>query len=435
MIYNLLNKLKFLNLVVAGILMNQTLIYGQGTIGSNEKVVTGLDFGILPSFVYNQDRGLQYGALANFYYYGDGKIYPEYLFNLYLQSSRTTKKGYVNYLFFDSKHLLPFGMRLTIDMAWTKKGFQEFYGFNGFNSQYNSNFINPASQQFISKHYYYLEENVKKISIDVHGRVPLPNFIWDLGFSYYDISTLPKKKPDNTTRLTLFEKYMNSGVIPQNQKNGGVVFYYKLGLIYDTRDNESIPTKGFWIEGIYTSAPAFLTNKFPYSMATFKVHQYISLSSKLVFTYRLSYQMKMNGNIPFYMLPYFMDSYQVQDALGGSKTIRGVLARRLIGNGFALANIELRYIPFSTILLQRNVGIGFNLFDDVGIVTQKYPVDKTIDGSTFDYKSGLEKLHHGVGLGTRLIINHNFIVSLDYGMALDKRDGKNSFYLDLDYLF
>jgi outer membrane protein assembly factor BamA len=276
---------------------------------------------------------------------------------------------------------------------------------------------------------------VKKISIDVHGQVPLPNFIWDLGFSYFDISTLPKKMPKFSNQPTLFEKYINSGAIPQNQKDGGVVLYYKLGLIYDTRDNESIPTKGFWIQAIYTGAPAFLSNKFPYSMATFKFHHYISLHPKLVFTYRLSYQMKMNGNIPFYMLPYFIDSYQVQDALGGSKTIRGVLARRLIGNGFALANAELRYIPFSTILFDRNLSIGFNLFEDIGIVTDKYDVNKAIDSSTFDYKPGLEKLHHGVGFGTRFIINHNFIVALDYGMALDKRDGNNSFYLDLDYLF
>lgn len=435
MIYNFLNKVKFLGLVVAGILMDQTLIYGQGTTDSKEKIITGLDFGVLPSFVYNIDRGLQYGALANFYYYGDGKIYPEYLFNLYLQSSQTTKKGFVNYLFFDSKHLLPAGMRLTVDMALTKKGFQQFYGFNGYNSLYNFNYINPANQQFISKHYYYLEEKTKRISIDVHGHVPLPNFIWDLGIGYFDISTSPKKKPELSNQPTLFEKYIKSGVIPQNQKDGGVVLSYKAGLIYDTRDNESIPTKGVWIEGIYTNAPAIFANKLPYSIATFKFHHYISLSPKLVFTYRLAYQKKINGNIPFYMLPNLIDSYQGQDALGGSKTIRGVLARRLIGNGFVLANAELRYIPISTILVNRNVSVGFNFFDDMGIITDKYNVDKTIDGSAFDYKQGKEKLHHGVGFGTRFIINHNFIVALDYGMALDKRDGKSSLYLGLDYLF
>ena len=54
MIYNSLNKLNFLSLVVAAILMVQTLIYGQGTIDSKEKIVTGLDFRILPSFVYNK---------------------------------------------------------------------------------------------------------------------------------------------------------------------------------------------------------------------------------------------------------------------------------------------------------------------------------------------------------------------------------------------
>ena len=51
------------------------------------------------------------------------------------------------------------------------------------------------------------------------------------------------------------------------------------------------------------------------------------------------------------------------------------------------------------------------------------------------YKFDSEKIHQSIGTGIRFIINHNFIVALDYGKPLDKRDGNYGFYLDLDYLY
>lgn len=423
-------------LILAGIYFQHSNLYGQNE-APNGKTIKGLDFGVLPSFVYNPDKGLQYGALANFYYYGKKSIYPNYLFNLYLQSSRTTKKGYVNYLFFDSRHLLPKGLRLTVDMSLVKRGFQQFYGFNGYNSLYNADFINPTNPNFISSDYYYLEELARIASVDIQGHFPIPHFYWDLGLGYYHVSTYPFKnyRRGKPSLPTLFEKYIHEGVIPQNQKNGGVTTYVKASLIYDTRDDEAIPTKGLWIEGIYTRAPSILANKFPYSLFTFKFHQYISLTSNLVLAYRLAYQTKVSGNIPFYMLPNLMSSYRAQEALGGSKTIRGIVNRRLVGNGFALGNFEFRYMPFSAVVLERNLNIGFNFFEDMGIITDKYKIDQTLNAAAFDYKSGKEAMHYAVGAGIRFVVDHNFIVALDYGSALDKRDGKNGFYLDLDYLF
>lgn len=428
--------LKYSCLILAGICFQQSNLYAQDE-APTPKTIKGLDFGVLPSFVYNPDKGLQYGMLANFYYYGKKSAYPNYLFNLYLQSSRTTKKGYVNYLFFDSRNMLPKGLRLTVDMSMVKRGFQQFYGFNGYNSLYNGEFVNPASPSFISRNYYYFEEISKIVSVDIHGHLPVPHFYWDLGLGFYHVSTYPFKnyRRGAPNRPTLFEKYIQEGIIPQNQKHGGFTTYAKASLIYDTRNDEAIPTKGFWIEAIYTNAAPFLNNKFPYSLFTFKFHHYISLTSKLVLAYRLAYQAKLSGNIPFYMLPNLMGSYRAQEALGGSKTIRGIVNRRLVGNGFVLSNLEFRYMPFSAVVLERNLNIGFNFFEDMGIITDKYKIDQTLNGSAFDYKPGMEAMHYGVGTGVRFIVDHNFIVALDYGTALDKRDGKNGFYLDLDYLF
>jgi len=436
MLHKFLKNLTYYCLILFSIYLLHPNLYGQNA-ASKEKMIKGLDFGILPSFVYNTDKGLQYGALANFYYYGDSTSYPDYWFNLYIQSSRTTKKGYVNYLFFDSKHLLPKGMRLTIDMSLIKRGLQQFYGFNGYNALYNRDYIDPSKPQFISRHYYFLEKISRTISIDVQGNIPIQHFRWDLGLGYYNISTFPfHYKPGAIqNQPSLFEKYIAEGVIPANQKNGGVTSFVKTGLIYDTRDNESIPTKGFWIEGVYINAPLILANKFAYSQVTCIYNQYISLYPKLVFAYRLAYQTKISGEIPVYMLPNLISTFRTQEALGGNKTIRGVLSQRLLGNGFALSNFEFRYIPINTIFLKRNLSIGFNLFEDMGIITDKYKVDKSLNGSAFDYESGHENIHYSVGAGIRFIVNHNFIVALDYGRALDKRDGTGGLYLDLDYLF
>jgi outer membrane protein assembly factor BamA len=328
-------------------------------------------------------------------------------------------------------------MRLTVDMSLVKRGFEQFFGFNGYNALYNSDYIDPLKPQFISKHYYFLEKISRTISIDVRGNIPIPNFFWDLGFGYYNISTSPFRHKQRliNNQPSLFEKYIAQGVISTNQKNGGVTSYLKIGLIYDTRDDESIPTKGLWIEGVYINAPSFLGNRYNYSQVTFIYNQYFSLNPTLVFAYRLAYQTKIGGEIPVYMLPNLISTYRTQEALGGGKTIRGVLSQRLLGNGFALGNFELRYIPITTTFFKRNLNIGFNLFEDMGIITNKYKVDKSLNGLMFDYKSGQEKIHYSVGSGIRFIVNHNFIVAIDYGHALDKRDGTGELYLDLDYLF
>lgn len=423
-------------LFLMGIFFQTPDLYGQDA-AANEKTIKGLDFGILPSFVYNTDKGLQYGALANFYYYGDSTMYPNYQFNLYLQSSRTTKRGFVNYLFFDSNHLLPGNLRLTVDMSLVKRGFQQFFGFNGYNSLYNLNYTDPKTPQFISRYYYYMEERAKTISIDVKGKLPIPNFSWDLSFGYYNISTLPfhNYRAKMNPQPTLFEKYITQGIIPPDQKNGGITSYLKTGLIYDTRDNEQIPTKGLWIEGVYLNAPSFLANKFAYSQITFIFNQYIAVIPDLVFAYRLAFQTKISGEKPVYMLPYLMDTYRNVEALGGNKTIRGVLNRRLLGNGFALGNFEFRYIPIHRIYLKHYLDVGFNIFNDMGMITQAYKVNNALDASAFDYKQGQEKLHDSVGAGVRFVVNHNFIVAFDFGRVLDKRDGKGALYIDLDYLF
>ncbi|HEY5499005.1 MAG TPA: BamA/TamA family outer membrane protein [Bacteroidales bacterium] len=400
----------------------------------NEIPVRKWDVSVLPSFLYNTDKGLQYGALANIVCFDDSLQHQKYLFNLYLQSSHSTKGNFVNYFLFDSKQFLPHGFRIIADLTYLINNFQQFYGFNGFDALYNRNYLDRTNKEFISRPYYNIRKISKTISIDLQGRLPLSHFRWDLGLGYFNIS-IPSFKGKIQRVPTLFDKYVSDGVIPAAQKNGGVTTYLKYGVIYDTRDDEVIPKKGVWIEGILIQAPQFLKNKSSYYQIAFIHRQYISLTSKLLFTYRLAYQTKISGDMPFYMMPYLQSTYRVQGALGGVKTLRGILNERLQGNGFVLGNGEFRYFAFTTHKLGHEIAVAFNLFTDAGMITNKYKISSDLNNQDFNYTADNEKMHFSIGNGVRFIMNKNFIVSIDYGRALNKNDGRDGFYLDLDYLY
>jgi hypothetical protein len=44
-------------------------------------------------------------------------------------------------------------------------------------------------------------------------------------------------------------------------------------------------------------------------------------------------------------------------------------------------------------------------------------------------------MHTTFGAGIRLAMNQNFVISVDYGMAMNKQDGDKGLYIGLNYLF
>ena len=170
----------------------------------------------------------------------------------------------------------------------------------------------------------------------------------------------------------------------------------------------------------------------------FTHRQYFTiLPKKLSFAYRLSYQGKLTGEMPFYMLPYIVSSYKTVDGLGGKKSIRGILRNRIMSDGFAYGNFEFRWKFFRTVLFNQNLYLALNPFVDMGMTVDKYDVnyDKYNDNNDNDIAKMDDELHIGYGMGLRIAINENFIVAVDYGMAKDERDGSSGLYIGLDYLF
>lgn len=419
-----------------------------------ENIKKGLNFGVLPVIGYSSDLGFQYGIIFNLFGYGDGSYYPDYKYSLYTEISRTTKGGGINQLFFDSKHLIPGNIRVTADLSYLTMLALNFYGFNGYDANYNSHFEDDSQEDYISRMFYRHERKFTRFTMDFQGRLKSKKLLWFAGIGYFDlkvasvdIDKLNKGKDESDIlpdTALLYDKYIDWGILKESEKNGGIIPSLKAGIIYDTRDIEANPNKGIWSEAILFYVPKMLGNKnYSYLKLAITHRQYLTLvKNKLTFAYRLGYQGTIAGTVPFYMQPYMISSFAkftTTDGLGGAKTIRGIFLNRIVGDGLAFSNFEFRWKFLKTVLWKQNIYLAFNAFADGGMVVNKIKIDESLDISpdlTSDYfVKDAEKYHWAVGAGFRIALNENFIVAADVGKALKKQDGNLGIYIGIGYLF
>jgi outer membrane protein assembly factor BamA len=418
-----------------------------------EKKKTGWTWAGLPVVAYDADMGLQLGVLGQVFYYGDGSTYPEYRHTIYAECSWFTKGSAVYQLFYDSKYLIPGGIRVTADLDYLPERALDFYGFNGYEANYEASVTEPGSEDYLTRVYYKQERKMYRVMADFQGPVIGQKLRWLAGINILgiqtgsvDISRINKGKPDDKKlpdTALLYDRYVGYQLIRPDEKNGGTTIYLKTGLVYDTRDNEAAPNKGFWSEAMLLSAPTFLGNN-PYAFVKLAIthRQYISVvKKKLVAAYQLSYQGTIGGTTPYYIMPYIYSSYSLTtkpDGLGGSRTIRGILRNRITGDGVAFGNIELRWKFFRSVVFKQNLYLGLTAFLDGGMVVQDHPVYTNVvpeDQKSFFFNESSDRLHLATGLGLRIAINDNFIISVDYGMAMNKQDGTSGLYIGIGNIF
>ena len=437
--------------LLVSLLISFSVIFAQQDSTKKENVKTGFSMGGVPVVAYDADTGFKYGGLVNLYHYGDGSNYPNYNHSLYLEWSRTTKGSGINQLTYDALTLIP-KTRVTFDVSYLTEQALNFYGFNGYQADYNSAFELTGGTDYISRMYFRHSRKLFRIKADFQGDVSEKwgkKLRWLAGVAHYrtnistvDINKLNEGKtedllPDSTDLL--YDKYVTWGVIPADQATGGNVTFLKAGAVFDSRDNEANPNKGIWSEALLITAPGFLGNDYAFTKLLLSHRQYFTIfPDRLTFAYRLSYQAKIAGDIPFYMLPYAIDSKATKDGLGGAKNIRGVLRNRVTGDGVAFGNFELRSKFLKTVIFNQNFYLGVNAFVDMGMVTSPYEFDlneKVPDSEPANLKFADESLHIGYGGGIRFVINSNFIIAVDYGIAAKKQDGTKGMYIGLNYLF
>ena len=411
--------------------------------------------GALPAIAYDEDIGFRYGALADIYYYGDWKIYPDYYHNIYVEWSRTTKGFEVFTVTYDSKYLIP-KTRFSFETAYTTEKSLDFYGFNGYESNFNVDYEDwhNEPEDFKSRAFYRQQRKVLLFRADLQGKLFLPNTYWLTGLANYnfkmdsvDIDKLNKGASEADAKYihvaddNLFEQYLKHDLITEDQINGGNHTLLKAGIVYDTRDNEAKPTKGLWSEIMLVVNPGITgSSDYTFGKLSLTHRQYFSIvKNKLEFAYRLAYQDKLWGTIPYYFLPYVFGggNTQTKDGLGGAKNLRGIRRNRIVGDDYFYGNTELRWIFIRREYKGRNFYFALSGFSDFGMVTGKYEFNKAgiTDDIQYLFPDTDEKLHQSLGVGVHFALNENFVIAVDYGRALDKRDGTDGLYVVLDWLF
>lgn len=408
-----------------------------------------------PAVSFDSDLGFQYGLLGSFNYYGDRSVYPEYLWTIYAEWSRYTKGSGSNQLYFDSKYLLPYDLRITGELNYITEKALNFYGFNGFEAAYHHEFEDDEDTlNYISRMYYRYEKKMLRLGVDFQRQLFNHNWRWLAGYGHFsndirtvDIDKINKGLDDNDTlphTPLLYDKYVQWGMIDQEEADGGSINTLKLGLVFDTRDNEQDPSTGIWAEAIAVTAPRILGNdESAYTKLAFIFRQYLPLKEKkLIFAYRLGWQSTIDGKAPFYMQSYMVTTNlksTQNDGLGGSKSLRGILRNRVVGDAFVYSNFEVRYRLKDLNILKTNLYLTLSGFGDFGMVTKSIDVDRGLlpnyenEKNYFDLDK--DKLHSSYGAGLHLDIERNLILSVNYGIAGNKKDGNSGLYINVGFLF
>ena len=401
---------------------------------SKEIVKDGWNFGPLPCVGYNSDLGFQYGICADIFNYKG--VFPDYRQRFYVEASRYTKGQTLLHAQFDSRYLIP-GVRTTFSLSYQFDPMFNFYGFNGLEDYDKTLDCNKDTR---TARYNYRRSMWRAMADFQKPVTDGLEILAGLAFWNYTIGDLEHEDYDASS--TLYREMVDAGVFGESEAEGGSILEIKAGARYDTRDNEAAPSRGINAEVYFNGAPDFFGNGYPYLRLAAHFRHYLTLApDRLVFAYHLAYQGTIAGEAPFYSQQNISTCYLLQtntDGLGGINSVRGLMPQKLVGSGYAWTNIEFRLRLFSFNLLNQSWYVATNPFFDAGMVTSLYKGEELANyygRSREELKSEAVKPHCSAGLGLKLAMNRNFIISVEDGIPLNKADGESTLYIALNYIF
>ena len=407
----------------------------------DEIIKTGWNFGPLPVVGFDSDLGFQYGLCCDIFNYGDGTNYPQYDYKINVEASTYTKGSSILRTYGDFKHLIPDG-KLFFDVTYFNAPKFGFYGYNGFAQRYNPETIFPLALSGNKSGYNFMSRNQFRALTSVRKTIA-GNLSAAAGLAFYHIKTgrlNTDKLKDYEGQLTLYDAYVSQGLIHQDEKDGGNVTQLRAGLVYDSRNHDSDPTRGENIELSLVYAPDLIDgNGYSNLGLHLSLCQYLPVfTERLTFAYRALVQTKLWGEIPYYFTNninsmFFRKMYT--EGLGGNASVRGLNRNGVQGDGFFMLNAELRWRIYDFKFINQNWQIATNPFFDMGKILQPYRLEEH-KAALGLYEGNESKPHFTAGLGIKLVMNHNMIISFEGGKPFDKNDGTKLWTnIGFNYLF
>ena len=379
-----------------------------------------------PILAFDSDLGLKYGAVINLFDYGDK--FPNYLQYAKIKAFHTTNGTSNLSLTYDNNSLFK-KTKFIFESTYTRDVLLNFYGFNGLNSHFNPNYINPEHSDYINPFYYTHQRELLRFRLDFQKKIKSShlNLLYGFSFNKYmlertNLSLFDIPLSDEQTVLnptTLYDEYINSNIIKKEESEGGTFASLKLGVTYDSRNNQINCSEGIFFETYLIHSPMINSFKsFSKHILTFRQYYMVEKINTLL-TYRISSQQKLGGTIPFYYLPTFHDLAIDNDGVGGAFNLRGASRNKIAANGFVTANFEVRKKVVSFKALKQNCKIEVSAFTDLVYITQKYEFESNMDNKSY-YNTNKQNVNFTYGAGLYFVYGTNNIISINYGVSPNK---------------
>ncbi|MBO4917495.1 MAG: BamA/TamA family outer membrane protein [Bacteroidales bacterium] len=415
-----------------------TLILLSFAASAQDKVKHGFNSVPYPVIGYNDDLGIQYGVNYTLFDYGDGSIFPNYRHKTVMEVSRYTRGQTSMKLTYQSGHLIP-GIRISAALAYNMNPMYHFYGFNG-----SATPVNRALDRKDGVAYYDIDRKFVRAVANFMGPIT-EGLEWAAGVNFlsYKIGTV-NPKFDYDPRNSLYRHYIDSGVIRPDEAGGGNVMEFNAGLVCDTRNATTIPSKGVWSELYLTVAPDVFRTGYSYTRLSAHFRHYVGIldNDRLTFAYHLAYQGIISGDPPFYILQNITSlivSRTVNEGLGNKNTIRGTLYNRFIGKGYVWGNFETRVklfnfnIPTHLFSLEnQDFYFAANPFFDCGAIVSPFRLGAGRGSEAWQQAT---KFHGSYGAGLKLVMNRNFVMSVEVARPINRDDGHFGLIMGTNYLF
>jgi outer membrane protein assembly factor BamA len=235
----------------------------------------------------------------------------------------------------------------------------------------------------------------------------------------WEIASINVSTPLNDS--SLLHKDFLAGKIKGYGSN--LITLLQLGVIYDTRDLETDPTKGIFAEVTDEVSSGVLGAQYNFNKTYLHLNAYYNVLPSVLKHTILCGMLGAGytqGSAPFFEYPDVWGSEGDVDGMGGAQTLRGFKQQRFVAPVMAFSDIELRarFVQFK-LLKQHFACSAVPFFDVAGV------------WNSLDRMNHTENLRYSEGLGLRIAWNVNTILRFDYAVSKEDRQ----FFFQLGHTF
>lgn len=360
----------------------------------------GVQWSGLPALNYDSDNGFGYGVTGGVYRFDGTHGLYEWSVEPTLFATTNGRREIVATV--DVPFLLRGAARLTVFAGFERDCCHPYYGFGNASSRDPS--LDP-------RFYTYARRRWSLV----------PTLQWRLGRAFRLLTGAGIIHNRSGVRDSLSEFALDSAaavIAPEEYSAASVG--PRVGIVFDTRDQERDPHSGIWAEAIMWQGLGAILGDNTFTRWTGALRGYLPLGTSMTLAARVLGE-HVAGNMPTAMLPDIGSSFQGFPGVGGGATVRGVLRDRYLGRTRMVANLEARIRTQPLVFLAQRWRLGAVAFVDAGRVWD----ERGEDGSGVG-------LHWGKGAGARIGWGDAFIIALDFAHG---SEAGLQMYLGLGHLF